>query len=112
MKKQGLHRIADSHGSAWLLCSICLIMPSGARACACSQAPPGACPGLHKGDVVFLGTVNDIDEAVAPPTRASAEPQIPVCFPKIQALKLSDRAPLLLPAPLGLTIISALTNIS
>ena len=73
MKKQGLDRVLDNHGCAWLLCSIWLIMPSGARACVCSQAPPGACPGLQKGDVVFLGTVNDIDEAVDSPTRAPAE---------------------------------------
>jgi len=40
---------------------VCLGAPQGAQACACSQATPGECPGLQKGDVVFLGTVTDAE---------------------------------------------------
>jgi hypothetical protein len=32
------------------------------RACTCSQASPGKCPGLEKGDVVFLGTVTLVED--------------------------------------------------
>jgi len=35
---------------------------TGVRACTCSQAPPGKCPGLQQSDVVFLGTVTSIEE--------------------------------------------------
>jgi hypothetical protein len=41
---------------------VVLITPALAHACACSQAPPGKCPGLRADDVVFLGTVTDIEE--------------------------------------------------
>jgi len=34
-------------------------LPAASHACACSQAPPGKCPGLQKDDVVFLGSVTD-----------------------------------------------------
>lgn len=40
---------------------ISLCAPSAVRACACSQAPPGACQGLQQGDVVFLGTVTSVE---------------------------------------------------
>ncbi len=49
--------------SAWLV----LFSPA-ARSCTCSQSPPGQCPGLQPGDVVFLGTVTAMkDIAYAPP---------------------------------------------
>ncbi len=40
----------------------------------CSQAPPGACQGLQKGDVVFLGTVTDIQENFSPAPGAESVP--------------------------------------
>ncbi len=52
-----------------------LSMSTAARACACSQAPPGKCPGLQQDDVVFLGTVTaaeDIAYAI-PPSESSAK---------------------------------------
>jgi hypothetical protein len=48
--------------------------PRAAKACACSQNSPGACQGLQKGDVVFLGTVTDI-ENVTPAAPASPADQ-------------------------------------
>lgn len=56
--------------TTWFFCCIWLMVPAAARACACSQAPPGACQGLQNGDVVFLGTVTDVETNVtfpAPP---------------------------------------------
>jgi hypothetical protein len=35
--------------------------PFAARACTCSKAPPGMCPGLQKDDVAFLGTVTEVE---------------------------------------------------
>ena len=77
MERQALDRSIENHGFAWILCAIWLIIPSGARACTCSQAPPGACQGLHKGVVAFLGTVNDIEELVASPAPAAADTHAP-----------------------------------
>ena len=42
-------------------------VPIAASACTCSTAPPGKCPGLQADDVVFLGTVAEI-ENLAPPS--------------------------------------------
>jgi hypothetical protein len=81
MERQALDRSIENHGFAWILCAIWLIIPSGARACTCSQAPPGACQGLHKGVVAFLGTVNDIEELVASPAPAAAEATNPNASP-------------------------------
>ena len=39
--------------------------PFAARACTCSKAPPGTCPGLQEGDVVFLGTVTEVESIPA-----------------------------------------------
>ncbi len=50
--------------------------PCAAKACACSQNSPGACQGLQKGDVVFLGTVTDV-ENVTPAAPASPADQGP-----------------------------------
>ncbi len=49
-----------------------LIAPLAVRACTCSQAPPGKCPGLQPGDVVFLGTVTEIESLRAAPVSSSA----------------------------------------
>lgn len=45
-----------------------LFAPAGAKACACSKAPPGMCPGLQKDDVVFLGTVTAVEALPADPS--------------------------------------------
>jgi len=45
--------IARALGTACLL----IMLAAPAWACTCSNAPPGACPGLQKDDVVFLGVV-------------------------------------------------------
>jgi hypothetical protein len=44
--------IARALGTAFLL-----LLAAPAWACTCSNAAPGACPGLQKDDVVFLGVV-------------------------------------------------------
>jgi hypothetical protein len=62
--------------TTWLLCFAWLAAPSAARACACSQATPGACPGLQKEDVVFLGTVTDIQENFFPAPPAESAPSV------------------------------------
>jgi hypothetical protein len=50
-----------------------LVRPAASRACACSQALPGACPGLQKDDVVFLGTVTEV--SLLPPANSDAGSQ-------------------------------------
>jgi hypothetical protein len=53
---------------------IWLVAPSAARACACSQSSPGACQGIQKGDVVFLGTVTEVENvANAVPSSVTSE---------------------------------------
>jgi hypothetical protein len=42
--------------------SLILLASMAAGACTCSQAPPGKCPGLRSDDVVFLGTVTQVEE--------------------------------------------------
>jgi len=56
----------------WLLM---FAAPAALQACACSQAPPGKCPGLQKDDVVFLGTVTEIVPAprATPPADAGGQ---------------------------------------
>ncbi|MGA3294749.1 MAG: hypothetical protein ABSE45_12300 [Candidatus Acidiferrales bacterium] len=52
----------------WACFVLIPLVSTAARACTCSQAPPGACPGLQQGDVVFLGTVTAVEDiAYAPP---------------------------------------------
>ena len=47
----------------WLAVSFLVLFAcAAAQACTCSDAPPGKCPGLQQGDVVFLGTVTAIEE--------------------------------------------------
>jgi hypothetical protein len=50
-----------------------------ARACTCSQASPGKCPGLQEGDVVFLGTVTSIADLgyVKPKADTAADSSAP-----------------------------------
>jgi hypothetical protein len=50
-----------------------LLAPLPSWACACSQAPPGVCPGLQRDDVVFLGTVTQVENLPA----SSSDPSIP-----------------------------------
>src|SRR5579864_514559 len=54
--------------AATLACVVC-----SARACTCSQSSPGTCPGLQAGDVVFMGTVTEMQDMpyVAPAAPAS-----------------------------------------
>ena len=56
--------------------ALLLITPALVSACACSQAPPGQCPGLRSDDVVFLGTVTAAEQIAdaAPKPDASAAP--------------------------------------
>jgi hypothetical protein len=57
-----------------ILAVLCLFAVLSARACTCSQEPPGKCPGLQKDDVVFLGTVTAVqDIAYAPPGAANSQ---------------------------------------
>jgi hypothetical protein len=52
-------------------CVLALFPATAAWACTCSQGAPGKCAGLQKDDVVFLGTVMDI-ERVAPANSEAA----------------------------------------
>ena len=42
--------------------------------CTCSKEPPGMCPGLQQDDIVFLGTVKEIENVPAPPPPANVPP--------------------------------------
>ena len=42
------------------------------EACACSKQPPGVCPGLQSGDVVFTGTVLDVQPVPDSPAEAAS----------------------------------------
>jgi hypothetical protein len=44
-----------------------LFFPIAALACSCSKDSPGACAGLQKDDVVFTGTVTEIEVLPAAP---------------------------------------------
>src|ERR1700728_4142020 len=62
----------------FLLACLLLIpaVPIATRGCTCSDASPGACPGLQAGDVVFVGTVTGV-ECIAyalPKAAASSDP--------------------------------------
>jgi len=52
---------------------ILLFWPAATLACTCSKAPPGVCPGLQFDDVVFIGTVIDI-ENVSPAAAVDEQP--------------------------------------
>jgi len=45
-----------------ILAVLCLVLSSAARGCTCSQDAPGTCPGLQQDDVVFLGTVTELED--------------------------------------------------
>src|SRR6202050_3446166 len=53
---------------------ILFFVPGGISACTCSKAPPGTCQGLQQDDVVFVGTVVDV-ENVPSPTPDAADSQ-------------------------------------
>jgi hypothetical protein len=53
------------------------VVSMAAGACTCSQAPPGKCPGLQKGDVVFLGTVTGIENVFSTAPSSLASPGQP-----------------------------------
>lgn len=46
-------------------------VPGGISACTCSKAPAGACQGLQQDDVVFVGTVTDVQNVLSPAPDAS-----------------------------------------
>src|SRR6202451_4056356 len=50
-----------------------LFAPAQISACTCSKAPAGTCPGRQQDDVVFVGTVTDVENVPAPaPDAANA----------------------------------------
>jgi hypothetical protein len=64
-------------GRSVLVCLLAIPFFSiAARGCTCSEAAPGACPGLQPGDVVFVGTVTATEEVAYAPPKATepAEP--------------------------------------
>ena len=67
MHRQSLFFIA-------LIMFMCLGATEEAQACACSQAAPGECQGLQKGDVVFLGTVTDAENITGDFAPSNANP--------------------------------------
>ncbi len=44
------------------------------QACTCSDAPPGTCPGIQQGDVIFLGTVTVLEDIAYAAPHASDSP--------------------------------------
>jgi len=64
----------------WLAVTSLLVLSACAatHACTCSEAPPGKCPGLQQGDVVFLGTVTAVEEISNGGPRASDSSASPV----------------------------------
>ena len=50
-----------------ILALLLVLAVPAARACTCSQAPPGKCPGLQEDDVVFLGTVTGVEDIAYAP---------------------------------------------
>ena len=56
------------------LLPILFLVPGGISACTCSKAPPGTCQGLQQDDVVFVGTVMDV-EGVPSPAPDAADSQ-------------------------------------
>lgn len=46
-------------------------VPTAISACTCPSSPPQACPGLKAGEVVFLGTVTQIERSVSSDSNAS-----------------------------------------
>ncbi len=59
--------------AAWLV----LLASPSAWSCACSQAPPGQCPGLQQADSLFLGTVATIQEMPNPPATQTPSANAP-----------------------------------
>jgi hypothetical protein len=57
---------------------ILLFWPAVTIACTCSKAPPGVCPGLQSDDVVFIGTVTDVENV---PPAAAVDAQSPDSAP-------------------------------
>ena len=45
-----------------ILAVLCLLLSSVAHGCTCSQEAPGTCPGLQQDDVVFVGTVTELED--------------------------------------------------
>ena len=43
----------------FVVCVLIFFTAPALEACSCPKEPPGLCPGLHAGDVVFVGTVLD-----------------------------------------------------
>jgi hypothetical protein len=63
---------------AFGLFTLVVFLPA-AKACTCSQATPGKCPGLSQGDVVFVGTVTAVEDMpyAAPKTDSMSDPSAP-----------------------------------
>jgi len=59
-------------GRVVVLLLLFLIAPAVARACVCSKAPPGMCPGLQKDDVAFVGTVTAAENVAQDPNTPTA----------------------------------------
>ena len=57
-----------------LIVCLFLLLPASVRACTCSTAPPGTCPGLQKDDVAFLGTVTAAEDVPADPNSPASAP--------------------------------------
>jgi len=61
-----------------VLFAVAVFLPA-AKACTCSQATPGKCPGLSQGDVVFVGTVTAVEDMpyTPPKTDSTSDPSGP-----------------------------------
>jgi hypothetical protein len=73
-----LLRVFLSQRALVALTALFLLTPAAGRACACSQAPPGQCPGLRSDDIVFLGTVTQVEEIANDAPKAADAPGPPV----------------------------------
>jgi hypothetical protein len=70
---------------------IFLFWPAATIACTCSKAPPGVCPGLQSDDVVFIGTVMDIENV---PPAAAVDAQSADSASAAAAAPASDAIPI------------------
>jgi hypothetical protein len=59
------------------MCVLMWMTASAAWGCTCTQATPGKCAGLQKDDVVFLGTVTQIERVVPADADAATANSVP-----------------------------------
>lgn len=61
-----------NRGAILVMCVLAFLPASATWACTCTQAAPGKCAGLQKDDVVFMGTVTDVQRVASTNSDAAA----------------------------------------